>query len=148
MFTHYEQLLASALTEAEAAQGALEDLSHEQREVEVEPDLGDAEQDVLERLAQLRAATAGEIGGGEDLAATQSAIRRIFEYFILRPINRAWMENPPAVEGEAVLIGRPGADAAMSAECELLPVLRADGIALTTLAPALQGESGMSASVS
>jgi hypothetical protein len=140
----YERAMFGPRSALAAATGALDDLSREQSEVQLEPDLGDAEHDVLEQLA----AVAGEIGGAADIAAAQAAIRRVFSHFVLRPIDRAWMENPPAAEGEVVLADHPGADAAAPAEYELLPVVRADGIALTTLNPALQAKSGMSASLS
>ena len=47
--------------------------------------LGDAEVEVMEQLAQLRAAVAGEVQAGPDLDAVRAVLRRLFERFIFHP---------------------------------------------------------------
>lgn len=79
----WRRLSEPHLRDRAAAEAALADLLGEQHEVEHEADAADAEQRVLEGLAEVRAAVADEIAGAEQIEAAQAAIRRVFSHFVL-----------------------------------------------------------------
>jgi DNA invertase Pin-like site-specific DNA recombinase len=79
----YKRAIQGPKRDLAAAQGALKDLRDDRLAVEAEPDLADAEQEVLEQLADLRASVAGEVTASGDLSAAQAALRRTFSAFLL-----------------------------------------------------------------
>ena len=90
----YRRAAAGPKQELAAAAGALEDLGRKRAEAEAEPDLGDAEEDTLERLAELRALVAGEVSGTpDDIARTRAALQRLFACFVLRQ-ERPGLDDP------------------------------------------------------
>lgn len=115
----YARAVQAPEAELAAAQGALEDLRAERTAAEAEPDLGDAEQEVLEHLAELRAAVAGEVTeNAGDLGAAQAALRRTFSGFVLTEAGEEhWGEDlletgtgyllEPVVRPEMMALGLP-----------------------------------------
>jgi site-specific DNA recombinase len=70
------------------------------QEVESDEAVSDAEQDTLERLAEIRRAIAGEIEDAEGVEAVRAALTRLFDRFILHPregavYGRRKPEDPP-----------------------------------------------------
>lgn len=121
----YNRAVQAPKSERTAAEGALRDLALERAAVKAEPDLADAEEETLNRLAELRAAVAGGVAeNAEDVRAAAAALRRIFAHFVLVPWS--W-EEPPEVPG-AVL--RDDVSFKIG-EYELVPVPRPDAVVLT-----------------
>ena len=77
--------LAIAKDEAEGADAHRDQMRAQMAEIESGPDLSDAETDVLEKLARIRAAIAGEIQDAEGIAAVRATLLRLFDRFILHP---------------------------------------------------------------
>ena len=88
--------------EAEAAVLAIADLTAERDEVEAMLDVADAAGEFMERIAALRSAVAGEITSAEGIAATQVALRRVFDGFIL---HRADAPSAPARMNAELMVG-------------------------------------------
>lgn len=82
----YKRAVQAPKRDLAAAEGALEDLGAEREALMVEPALADAEHEVLQQLAELRAAVADEVADSAgDLSAAQAALRRMFAGFTLTP---------------------------------------------------------------
>ena len=79
----WRRVVAVPQREAEAVALALDDLTAEREQVESAADVIDATSEFMERMAALRAAVAGEVIGAEGIAATQVALRRVFDGFTL-----------------------------------------------------------------
>ena len=75
----WRRVVAVPQREAEAVALALDDLTAEREQVESAADVIDATSEFMERLTALRAAVAGEVIGAEGIAATQVALRRVFD---------------------------------------------------------------------
>ena len=88
----WRRVAAVPASEAEAAAGAIADLTAERATVEDASDVEDATGEFLERMTALRAAAAGEVAEAESIAATQTALRRVFDGFVL---HRADAPNAP-----------------------------------------------------
>jgi DNA invertase Pin-like site-specific DNA recombinase len=74
------------LTEGLAsAEAEVERLTSQLADIEGWSDLRDIEQETLEKLADLRAAIAGQITDAEGVDAVRAALSRLFEHFTLRP---------------------------------------------------------------
>ncbi len=72
-----------------------------QREVEATLNTADAAGEFMERMAALRAAAAGEVTSAEGIAATQVALRRVFDRFVIHRIDAP--EAPRRVDAEAMV---------------------------------------------
>jgi len=79
----WRRLAAVPQREAEAAALAIDDLTAERGEVESTADVMDATGEFMERITALRASVAGDITNAEGIAATQVALRRVFDGFTL-----------------------------------------------------------------
>jgi hypothetical protein len=108
----WRELRADLEPEAEAADAEAERLRVQVAEAESGAAMTDAEAEVLEKLASIRAAVAGEVKDSEGVAAVRATLMRLFEGFVLHPgepehahvelIGRRWLEPliaPQAVEG-------------------------------------------------
>ena len=103
--------LASRESEIAAEAGVLEDVK------------------LLARLAELRAAIAGDVRGNpDDFAATHAALRRVFESFVLVPSSRDLPTNAVvSVDGEEILLK----DVPTVEGFYLEPVPRSDAVVLS-----------------
>jgi hypothetical protein len=77
---------------------------------------------VLQRLADIRRAVAGEITDADGVDAARAALARLFKGFVIHPPADAL--KAVARSGEALLVGQPGAE-----EFALEPVLRDEVLA-------------------
>ena len=75
----WRRLAAVPQREAEAAAFAIADLTAEREQVEATLNTADAAGEFMERMAALRAAAAGEVASAAGIAATQTALRRVFD---------------------------------------------------------------------
>jgi Recombinase/Recombinase zinc beta ribbon domain len=91
--------------EAEAAQLAIDDLTAEREQVEATLDIADATGEFAERITALRATVAGRINNAEGIAATQVALRRIFDGFTLHRADAP--ETPRRINAELMLVDAP-----------------------------------------
>jgi site-specific DNA recombinase len=71
--------------EADAAKAEAERLREQLAEAESGAALGDAEAEVIEQLAQIRAAVAGQINAPGNVAAVRAALERLFDRFLFHP---------------------------------------------------------------
>jgi len=79
----YERIAAPAEANQAQAEADLDALLAEGQAVEATLEVAGAEAEFVERIAALRAAVAGEVTNAESLRATQVALRRVFDGFIL-----------------------------------------------------------------
>jgi Recombinase/Recombinase zinc beta ribbon domain len=101
----WRRLAAVPQREGEAAALAIEDLTAEREQVEATLDVADAAGEFIERIAELRAAVAGEVTNAESVRATQVALRRVFDGFVLHAADSP--AAPRRVDAELGL-GVPG----------------------------------------
>jgi hypothetical protein len=88
--------------------------------------LKDVEADALQRLADLRAAVAGEVRDADGIAATRAVLMATFEYFRL---HHGPTEDDPAREGY-LLIPKPRSSAIVDFDEDWRPVLRKQSLPL------------------
>jgi hypothetical protein len=91
----WRELRAELEPAAEAAAGARDRLAAQLAEVEAGPSLAGLEAHLVGRLAQVRAAIAGEVREAEGVEAVRAALMRLFDHFILhggRPEGEAHLE--------------------------------------------------------
>jgi Recombinase zinc beta ribbon domain len=79
----YERVAAPAEANKEAARADLDSLLAEREQVEATHEVADAASEFVERITALRSAVAGDITAAESVRATQVALRRVFDGFIL-----------------------------------------------------------------
>jgi site-specific DNA recombinase len=104
--------------ERDAAEAEPERLSASEREAETgNPLFGDAEEEVLRRLTEIRRAVAGEISDADGVDAVRAALARLFKGFVIHPPADALMAV--ARSGEALMVGPEGRE-----QFALEPVLR------------------------
>ena len=87
--------------EAEAAALAIDDLTAEREQVEASEDVMDATSEFMARITELRAAVAGDVLSAEGIAATQVALRRVFDGFVLHRADAP--EAPRRVNAELMV---------------------------------------------
>jgi DNA invertase Pin-like site-specific DNA recombinase len=97
----WRRLAAVPQLEAEAAAGAIADLTAEREAVEATLDVADATGEFVERIAALRVAVAGDVASAGGVAATRTALRRVFDGFVLHRADSP--EAPRRVNGELML---------------------------------------------
>ena len=97
----WRRLAAVPQREAEAAALAIADLTAEREQVEATLNTADAAGEFMERIAALRAAVAGEVTAAEGIAATQVALRRVFDGFTLHRVDAP--EAPRRVNAELMV---------------------------------------------
>jgi hypothetical protein len=97
----WRRLSAVPQREAEAAALAIEDLTVEREQVESALDVADAAGEFVERIAALRSAVAGDITQAESVRATQVALRRVFDGFVLHRTDAP--EAPRRVNAELMV---------------------------------------------
>lgn len=101
--TEWRELRAELEPEAVAAEAEAERLRAQLTGAESSAMLGDAETELVEQLAQLRAAVAGQVSAGEDIDAVRAVLMRLFDHFVFHPElpanahvdligNRYWIE--------------------------------------------------------
>jgi DNA invertase Pin-like site-specific DNA recombinase len=73
--------------ELQAAKAEADRLVEQAEEVERWGALHDAEQETLQKLADLRAAVAGEINDPESVAGVRASLARLFDHFVLKRIE-------------------------------------------------------------
>jgi site-specific DNA recombinase len=71
--------------ERDAARAEVTRLVESEAEIEQDAAFDDAEHELLERLAEIRASITGKINDAGDLDAVRAAITRVFEGFVLHP---------------------------------------------------------------
>ena len=100
----YERLRPDWTTQAEAAAAEVERLRDREREItNVEP-LRDVEEEVLRWLAELRQVIAGEVRAAGSIEAVRSALRRLFDGFILAPTWIDCLNLEPGSSEEVLLL--------------------------------------------
>jgi hypothetical protein len=83
--TEWQELRAELEPEAMAAEAEVERLRKQLASAESGAALGDAESELIEQLAQLRATVAGEVSAGEDIGAVRAVLMRLFDHFLFHP---------------------------------------------------------------
>lgn len=106
----WRELRTDLAPELDAAQAEAERLRERLRSVESDAAITDVEAELLEQLAHIRAAVAGEIADAAGVAAVRSALLRLFDGFVLHRgtpdhahvelIGECWIE--PIVSQQAV----------------------------------------------
>ena len=71
--------------ERDALRAQVERLAESETEIVRDAAFDDAEQELLERLAEIRRSITGEINAADDVDAVRAAITRVFEGFVLHP---------------------------------------------------------------
>lgn len=71
--------------EAEAAEAEAKRLREQLAEAESGAAIGDAEAEIVEQLAQIRAAVAGQISAPANVEAVRAALERLFDRFLFHP---------------------------------------------------------------
>jgi DNA invertase Pin-like site-specific DNA recombinase len=129
--SEWRELRAELEPAAEAAEGARDRLAMQLAEVEAGPSLAGLEADLVGKLAQVRAAIAGEVRDAEGVDSARAALMRLFDHFVLhrgRPEQEAHLE----LIGEGYWIEPVMSDRAVKGYDEKLrPVLTAaplDGV--------------------
>jgi DNA invertase Pin-like site-specific DNA recombinase len=79
----WRELRADLEPEAQAAAAERQRLATQLAEVEAAPDLAGVESELLEQLARIRAAVAGEVSDAEGVEAVRAALLRLFDRFVL-----------------------------------------------------------------
>jgi Recombinase zinc beta ribbon domain/Recombinase len=102
----WRRVAAPPQREAEAAAGAITDLTAEREAVEATGDVMDATGEFVERMTALRAAVAGEVNEADGILAAQTALRRVFDGFTL---HRTDAPNAPRRVNAELCVGPPGA---------------------------------------
>ena len=97
----WRRVAATPQSEAEAAAGAIADLTAERDAVEATEDIIDATDEAMERIAALRAAVAGDVTQAEGLASCVAAPRRVFDGFVLHRVDAP--EAPHRVNAELIV---------------------------------------------
>ncbi len=100
----WRRLAAVPQREAAAAVLAIADLTVEREQVEATLNTADAAGEFMERMAALRAAAAGEVTSAAGIAAAQTALRRVFDGFILHDWNSP--SAPRRIDAELVVEAR------------------------------------------
>jgi hypothetical protein len=108
--------------EHNAAQAEAERLRASEADAETENPFGDAEEEVLCQLTEIRRAIAGEITDAEGVDAVRAALARLFKAFVIHPPADALLAV--ARSGEALMVGPDGREA-----FALEPVLRDEVLA-------------------
>lgn len=127
----WRELKAELGPEADAAKAQADRLRKQLTEIESSAALGDAEAEVIEQLAQIRAAVAGQISAPANVQAVRAALERLFDRFLFHPeipaeahveliASRYWIEpvlSERAIEGydermEPILVREPLGQAA------------------------------------
>lgn len=121
----WRELRADLTLELDAAQAEAKRLRERLRSVEAETSVTDVEAELLEQLARIRAAVAGEVTNAAGVAAVRAALLRLFDGFLLHRgvpqhahvelIGERWIEplvSRRAVEGydeklRPVLVKKP-----------------------------------------
>jgi DNA invertase Pin-like site-specific DNA recombinase len=91
----WRELRAELEPATEAADRECEQLAEQLTEVEAGPDLAGVEAELVEQLARIRAALAGEIADSAGVDAVRAALMRIFDHFVLHcgaPTSHANLE--------------------------------------------------------
>jgi DNA invertase Pin-like site-specific DNA recombinase len=83
----WAEFKAELTTELEGATAEVARLIEQEAEVETWGEFQDAEQDTLQKLADLRTAIADQVNDAEGVDAVRAALTRIFERFVLRPVQ-------------------------------------------------------------
>jgi hypothetical protein len=125
--------------QADAARAEVLRLRKSEAAVEQDSAVLDAEQETLERLAEIRRAMAGEIHDAESADAVRAALSRLFSKFVLHPHQGARFEGKGRAElvdvADSYMIEldvRPQALISyLSDEHPLLPVLRREPLPLS-----------------
>lgn len=81
----WKELRVELEPEAAAAEAEVKRLREQLVSAESGAALGDAESELIEQLAQLRAAVAGEVSAGEDIDAVRAVLMRLFDHFLFHP---------------------------------------------------------------
>jgi hypothetical protein len=79
----WQRVVAPAEASKEQAQADLDTLLAEREQVESTLEVADAAGEFVERITALRAAVAGDVSAAESVRATQVALRRVFDGFVL-----------------------------------------------------------------
>jgi hypothetical protein len=79
----WQRVIAPAEANKEQAQADLDSLLAEREQVEATLEVADATGEFVERITALRAAVAGEVNSADGIRATQVALRRVFDGFVL-----------------------------------------------------------------
>ena len=114
--------------------------------------MADAAGEFMERMAALRAAAAGEVTSAEGIAATQTALRRVFDGFILHrlthPRHRARVNAELMVGASYVLEPLVGEDARLGTMPAGTPVVTRSPLSLAqdNSRPSRQGRNNRSGS--
>jgi site-specific DNA recombinase len=82
--SEWRELRAELEPEAEAAEMERSRLSTQLAEIESGPAIANLETELLERLAKIRAALAGEVNDASGTATVRAALLRLFDGFVLR----------------------------------------------------------------
>jgi Recombinase zinc beta ribbon domain/Recombinase len=101
----WQRVVAPAEANKERAQADLDQLLAEREQVEATLEVADAAGEFVERMTALRAAVARDITAAESVRATQVALRRVFDGFILHRTDSP--AAPRRVDAELGL-GVPG----------------------------------------
>lgn len=81
----WKELRVELEPETAAAEAEVKRLREQLVSAESGVALGDAESELIEQLAQLRAAVAGEVSAGEDVDAVRAVLMRLFDHFLFHP---------------------------------------------------------------
>jgi len=81
---------AELLAEGNAASAAADRQRERETELESAVELRDAESEILQRLADLRASVVGEIRDAETVDAVRAALQRLFAGFVLTDTSEVW----------------------------------------------------------
>jgi site-specific DNA recombinase len=130
----WRRVAAVPQSEAEAAAGAIADVTAEREQVEATLDIADATGEFMERITALRSTVAGEINSAEGIAATQASLRRVFDGFVLHrgsaPEAPRWVNAELMVGASYVLEPRVSEDARLGALPAGTPVVKREPLAL------------------
>ncbi len=101
--------------ERKAAEAEAKRLGASEREAATEIPFGDAEEDVLRRLTEIRRAVAGEITDAQGVDAVRAALARLFKGFVIHPPADALLAV--ARSGEALLVAPRAASGSRLSRC-------------------------------
>lgn len=83
--SEWRELREELEPEADAAAAEVKRLRQQLNATEPEVVLGDAEDEIVQQLAQLRAAVAGDVNDAEGLQAVRAVLKRLFDRFVFHP---------------------------------------------------------------
>jgi site-specific DNA recombinase len=83
--SEWRELREDLEPEAEAAQAEVKRLRDQVEATDPEIVLGDAEDEVVQQLAQLRRAVAGDVNDAEGVQAVRAVLKRLFDRFVFHP---------------------------------------------------------------